>query len=188
MIEMKISRTQPVLSKKAVLMALMAGTIAVLFGFIFFCLETRYSLSMILWRYRFERALEQNGQVNLGELVDFKWDRVYIMGAYDPEHPEDYKKLFAIRSRFDPFWWQNFQRYWTIAYTRPGLPSFLVRMDITEWIRSRRTVLWSEDKGVKLRLIAPGTVEATWCPVFTHVGRCLAVDGAGIASPTEPYH
>jgi hypothetical protein len=182
------SGSQRALSKKQIWIALITGTFAVLFGFVFFGLETRYSLPMILWHHRFEHALSENGQVNLGALVDFKWDRIYFMGAYDPEHPEDYNRLFSIRSPFDPFWWQNYQRYWTIAYTRPGLPSFLIRMDSAEWVRRRGGRFWSEDSNVKLRVVAPGTVEATWCPSFAGVGRCLAVDDVNAKIPTEPNH
>jgi hypothetical protein len=138
---------------------------------------------MILWRYKFQRAMEEQGAVSLGTLVDFKWDRVYFMEAYQPEHPEDYNKLFAIQSPFDPFWWQNFQRYWTIAYVRPGRPSFLVRMDVRDWVLRGVGHYRSEDPNVKLRIVMPGTTEATWCPMG--VGRCLAVDDSTTIIPTE---
>src|SRR5712671_2521648 len=83
---------------KLVTLSMMAGVAA---G-IFFFSETRFSLANMSWHYRFDKALQEIGEVKLGALVNFKWDKIYLLEAYDNLNTEKEAQLFPARSRLDP--------------------------------------------------------------------------------------
>jgi hypothetical protein len=166
--------------------AFMAGALVVLVGTVFCLLETRYSWSVISWHRKFNHDLAEKGEVRLADLVSFQWERVYFWGPYERLRPDDSALVFAKTSALDPFWWEDLQNNWTIAYTRPGLPPFLIKMDWKEWAPSNRMNLWSADQNARLRLITPHTIEATWCSSLAV--RCLALDDIRSKVPIEPSH
>ena len=49
--------------------------------------------------------------------------------------------IFPKTSWLDPFWWKNIPDYWTIAYTRPDRPPFLLKIETKEWGTSNRVNL-----------------------------------------------
>jgi hypothetical protein len=152
---------------------------------IFLFSETTYSLSHVLWHYRFKGELLGHGEVRLGSLVNFAWDKIYFLESYDPLTPEQQKQLFPKINSLEFTWWGDNQNYWTIAYQRPGRAPFLVRLSSKDWDLRRLTHLWTNDQGAKLRLVQPNTVEATYCArPYSH---CLALDDSNSTAPTKPY-
>jgi len=66
-------------------LALGIATVAVLIlaAWIVFFEETEFSLSKISWHRNFNQAMEKHYEVKSGDLVDVKWDRIYLLGPYD---------------------------------------------------------------------------------------------------------
>jgi len=165
---------------KLVILSMMAGVAA---G-IFFFSETRFSLANMSWHYRFDKALQEIGEVKLGALVNFKWDKIYLLEAYDNLNTEKEAQLFPARSRLDPLWWSDMQRYWTIAYQRPSKPPFLIRMNTADWYLRNLTNDVTTDLNAKLRLVPPNTIESTYCPIQR--SRCLSLDDSRSKAPSTP--
>src|SRR6266446_6084171 len=99
---------------------ILPGLLGVAVG-VFFFTEVTFSLPVISWHHRFERALRDNGEVRLGDLVNFKWERIYLLETYTYLTEEEMAQLFPSSGLFgDLWWWEMSKRYWTIAYQRPG--------------------------------------------------------------------
>jgi hypothetical protein len=177
----KISRSK-VFSLIALLFLVIVAAI------IFFFDETEFSLAKISWRHRFERALQDKGEVKLSELVDFKWNKIYLIRSYDFLNIQQEAELFPQENSLDPFWWYHDDRYWTIAYQRPGRPPFLIRIRVNEWYPRNRTNFWTTDPDAKLRRVPTNTIETTYCPSRRDPNRCLALDDARSSAPTVPIH
>jgi hypothetical protein len=166
--------------------AFIAGALVGLLGTVFCLLETRYSWSVISWQRKFKHDLTEKGEVRLADLVNFQWERIYIIDPYEQMFPDDNAHIFPKTSSLDPFWWKNIPDYWTIAYTRPNRPPFLIKIETKEWGTSNWKHHMSSDHNAKLRLITPKTIEATWCSSL--IARCLALDDIRSKVPTEPRH
>jgi len=165
---------------KLVILSMMAGAATGVFLFS----ETRFSLANMSWHYRFEKALREKGEIELNGLVSFKWDKIYLLEAYDNLNTEKEAQLFPARSWLDPLWWNNMQRYWTIAYQRPNKPPFLIRMNTTDWYLRNMTNDVTTDLHAKLRLVPPNTTESTYCPIRR--SRCLSLDDSRSRIPSAP--
>jgi hypothetical protein len=154
---------------------------------IFFFTDAPFSLAKMTWHHRFERDLREKGEVQLGALVDFQWDKIYLLQPYSTLNTEQEVQLFPTGgSLLDPFWWENMQRYWTIAYQRPGRYPFLVRIFTGNWYLKNITNLWTTDPNARLRLVQPNTIEATYCPRGT--SHCLALVDSRTIPPTRPNY
>jgi hypothetical protein len=165
---------------------LMLG-LAALAAWIFFFGETSFSRSQLSWQSRFERELETNGEVSLGALVSFEWDKIYLLQTYDLLNTEQERYLFPVPDwsyRFS-FWWEHSSPFWTIAYQRPGRSPFLVRMRMGNWYLRNETNLATTDPNAKLKLVPRDTIEATYC--VRPRSRCLALVDSQSPTPTEPY-
>ena len=73
------ARPVNVFSSKLTWVALIAGALMVFLGTFFCLLETRYSWSVISWQRKFEHDLTEKGEVRLADLVNFQWERIYII-------------------------------------------------------------------------------------------------------------
>jgi hypothetical protein len=89
--------------------------------------EAEFLLAKIWWHRKFEQELLRNGEVRLADLVNFKWDMIYLLESYSTLDTEQEAKLFPATSWSDPFCWRGDVRYWTIAYQRPGTSPFLIK-------------------------------------------------------------
>jgi hypothetical protein len=123
-----------------------------------------------LWHQRFEDAINRNQEVRLGDLVDFEWDKVFLVRAYDLATFPLRREIFGSEQVYT-FSWSEDPRYWTIIYRRAGTSPFIIKMNRPEWGLSRRARLWTTDTSAKLRLVIPGTQDATDCS--TRLKRCL---------------
>lgn len=151
---------------------------------LFFFAETDLSLSKISWRHRFEHDLKEKGEVRLGELVTFNWNKIYFIESYSPLNSQQEAELFPRENLLDPFWWSYDRRYWTIAYQRPGRAPFLIRVRNDELYLRKRTNLSTTDPEAKLRLVPPNTIETTYCT--RRRGLCLGLDDFRSKIPTTP--
>ncbi len=145
-----------------------------------------YSPTIVSWHKKFEEKISHEGSTRLGDLVEFKWDRIYFLGPYEQLFDDDQRRLFANGDKNDVFGWRNNQNYWAIVYTRQGRPPFFIRMASKQFALSGHRPLWTADSNARLRLIKPGTVESTWCS--SAWPRCLAIDDDHTKIPTEPAH
>jgi hypothetical protein len=152
---------------------------------VFLFTETSFSWAMMSWHHRFERALQEKNEVRLGELVNFQWDRIYLLLPYSYLTQEQEAQLFPTSS-WDFWWWQVNEGYWTIAYQRPARQPFLVRMSIKEWNLRKLTNQWTTDRDAKLRLVPSNTIEFSYC--HPYLGRCLALVDARSQPITTPYN
>lgn len=141
---------------------------------IFFFWETRFSLPVLFWHWKFERELNDKGSVKLADLVNFKFEKVYFLEPYDYLTAAQEDELFPAESWLDLFWWEYRNQYWTIAYKRPGKPPFLIKMSAYEWHLRRYKNFISSDPDVRLRAVQPDTIESTYCT--WRRSRCVAVD------------
>jgi hypothetical protein len=171
-------------------LALGLATVAVLIlaAWVFFLGEAEFSLSKISWHRNFNQAIEKNNEVKLGDLVDFKWDRIYFLEAYDVLTPPQEMNLFPRGNNLDSISWYGNTRYWTIAYQRPNKPPFLIRMHQREWHARNGTNLLTVDPDAKLRRVQKGTIEFTWCSPKYDPDRCLALDDIRSSAPTVKRH
>jgi hypothetical protein len=165
-------------------LALVAGTFVGLIGTVFFFADTQYSWPVVSWRQRFERDITETGQVRLADLVSFHWEWIYLLETYEPDNPEDNALIFAKTNMLNAHSWKNNQNYWTVAYTRPGYAPLLIRMDRFKWRLRQFGYFRSADPNVKLRVVPPNSIEATWCP--SRPGTCLALDDSRSENPTIP--
>jgi hypothetical protein len=155
---------------------------------IFFFAETDFSLAKISWYRHFERDLQEKGEIKLGELVSFEWDKIYLIESYDTLGTEREAELFPQQNLFDPFWWRYNNRYWTIAYQRPAKPPFLIRIAIGEWYLRNMTNGLTTDPNAKLRRVPQNTIESTYCSSRLRPDRCLGLIDSRSSIPTIPRH
>ena len=139
----------------------------------FFLIDWIFSFSNISWQHRFERELRENGEVKLGSLVDFEWNKIHFLESYDTLGAEKESQLFTKNILAPPFWWQTNERYWTIAYQRPNNSPFLIRLRKSEWHLRRLTKGATTDRHAKLRLIKQDSSEAKTCT--RPLSQCLAL-------------
>lgn len=169
-------------------LALGLATVAVLIlaAWIFFFGETEFSLVKISWHRNFNQAIEKNNEVKMGDLVDFKWDKIYFLGPYDFLSPQQTDDLFPGEN-LEPYHYGP-TKHWMIAYQRPTKPPFLINISLSEWYPRGGGYLWTTDPDAKLRRVQKGTIEATWCSAARDPDRCLAVDDARSKPPTVKRH
>lgn len=151
---------------------------------VFFLWETRLSLSVLSWHWKFERELNEKGSVKLAELVNFKFEKVYFLDPHDGNWEAE-KDLFPAWSWTDPFWWGQSRGYWTIAYKRSGRPPFLIKMNAYQWYLREPNYPDTVDPDARLRAVQPNTIESTYCRQPR--ARCIALDDTESRVLTEPY-
>src|SRR5205085_3424461 len=105
----------------------------------------------------------EKGEVTLGELVSFKWDKIYLIRSYDSLNSQQQAELFPQRDLLNSFSLEDNNFYWTIAYQRPGKPPFMIKVRVDKWHLRNRTNLWTTDPTAKLRRVPPDTLESTYC-------------------------
>jgi len=155
-------------------------------AWIFFFGETEFSLSTISWHRRFNQAMEKHNEVKLGDLVDFKWDKIYLLEPYDFLSPQETADLFPGQN-LAPYHYE-LTKHWMIAYQRPNRPPFVIDISWSEWYPRNGTNLWTIDPDAKLRRVQKGTIEATWCSAALDPDRCLALDDVRSKAPTVKRH
>lgn len=175
----KVSRLKVFVSAGLVLLLAAAAAI-------FFFDETEFSWAKISWRQRFDQELQAKGEAKLGDLVRFKWEKIYFIDPYDYLRPEQAADLFPRTNALDPFWWYQDRNYWTIAYQRPGRAPFLVRIPMREWYLRGLTNYLTRDPDAKFRRVPLGSIESTYCTSRYDRSRCLALDDVNSKIPTVP--
>jgi hypothetical protein len=68
--------------------------------------EAEFSLAKISWHRKFEQELLRSGEVRLADLVNFKWDMIYLLESYSTLDTEQEAKLFPAISWSDFFCWR----------------------------------------------------------------------------------
>jgi hypothetical protein len=137
----------------AVLRLVIWGVIAI--GMLWLCSGLYLNLQRHLWYYRFERAINEGGEVRLGDLVGFEWNIINIVRPYDLAQGLYTRTAIFGSDTYGGIWWANDPRYWTIVYRRPGRSPFIVWMEYREWGLAGRH-LSSVDKNVEFLLVEPG--------------------------------
>jgi hypothetical protein len=139
------------------------------------CYVGNCSWSGIVWHWNFEREMAENGEVKIGELVAFKWNRVYFL--------EPYTQLFSVRDQemFADSIWMDSRYHWTIAYTRDGQAPFFIRMNAWRWQLGWSHPLWTADPNASFRLAQPGTGGC-----LPKLGRCVNVSDNENAETVPP--
>jgi len=171
---------------KRLVLTLAAIGVLILAAWIVFLGESEFSLANISWHRRFNQAMEKNNEVKLGDLVDFKWDRIYFLGPYDFLSPQDTADLFPGEN-LEPYHYAA-TKHWMIAYQRPNRPPFLINISLSEWYLREGGRVLTTDPDAKLRRVQKGTIEATWCSTAFDLDHCLALDDARSKPPTVKRH
>jgi hypothetical protein len=148
--------------------------------------EAEFLLAKISWHRKFEQELLRNGEVRLADLVNFKWDMIYLLESYSTLDTEQEAKLFPATSWSDPFCWRGDVRYWTIAYQRPGTSPFLIKFQKNVWSLRGLTNGATTDPDATLKVVPADTVESTYC-TRPHA-RCLALVDSRSKTPTGPLN
>jgi hypothetical protein len=89
-------------------------------GAFWLCSELYLTLQRSLWYNRFERALNNDGEVRLAELVNFEWDKIHIVRPYDLAVGLRSRREIFGSDTYGSIWWADNPAYWTIVYRRPG--------------------------------------------------------------------
>jgi hypothetical protein len=160
-----------------------AGAATAMVLWILFFSEASLSLAHLSWHFQFERALREKGDVKLGSLVDFKWDKIYLLEPYAVIDAEEAAKLFPTESHPAPYYEAD-KAYWTIFYRRPGEAPFAVSIKTADWYLRNQTRDTTTDANATLRVVAGNTTEATYCVLPFR--RCLALDDTQSKVPIFP--
>ena len=171
---------------KRLVFRLAAIAVLILAAWVFFFGETEFSLSKISWHRNFNQAIEKNNEVKLGDLVDFRWDRIYLLRPYDFLSPQETADLFPGQN-LAPYHYEG-TKHWMIAYQRPNKPPFLINISRSEWYLRGGGYLLTTDPDAKFRRVQKGTIEATWCSAALDLDRCLALDDVRNKAPTVKRH
>jgi hypothetical protein len=124
-------------------------------GAVWLCLWLYLNLQSSLWYYRFEKAISENKEVRLADLVSFEWDKIHIVRPYDLAVGLRIRQEIFGSDTYGSIWWANDPAYWTIVYRRPGRSPFVIKLERREWgLAGRR--LSSVDKNVEFLLVEPG--------------------------------
>ncbi len=119
------------------------------------------------WRDRFEKSISEKGEVKLADLVEFEWDKIFVLRPYDLTLS---MKIEIFGSDKD-LWWTNDQRFWTVIYRRPMRSPFVIRMCYLDWFLHRRSGRWSSDTTARFELIMPYSTEYEGCN--PNLKRCV---------------
>lgn len=88
------------------------------------------------WRSDLTDQLQSNGGARVADLISFRWSKIYFVMPYgwsgNAKMSEDLWGR-ADLGRAEAPWWENDERYWTVAVKRDAGAPFIVKMDRNEW-------------------------------------------------------
>jgi len=159
-------------------LSLVAAVLGVLFGatalYLYFTMDSFGSSS---WRHRLEAELNRHSEVRFADLVDFDWDKVFLIGAYDLTYPMRLE-IFGADVTLE---WANAQEYLTVIYRRPRNKPFIVKMDYSKWSLRPGFPLQTSDKEAKLKAITQSSPDYLDC--IPPRGRCLFIENSKKNTP-----
>lgn len=116
------------------LAAFCLGVLALAIGAYFYLNSDSWGASR--WRSDLSNQLQSQGGARVADLISFRWSKIYFVMSYgwsgDPKMSEDLWGR-ADAARAEAPWWENDERYWTVAIKRSAGAPFIIKMDRGEW-------------------------------------------------------